>query len=288
MRASEKGVSDSSTLYFHVASPGAKRMFFYPICTGHFYCDKNYEVNRSNFDNYLILFVIHGSGFIEIDGKEYALGQGSIAFIDCHKKHRYYTDQGWEIRWLHFDGPLAREYFSEITNRHAFIFNSDQEMSILKTMERIFEFFNNGKKYIDEAIVSNLINNILTIFLVNLPSPQETASRQSPLKDTLYYISEHIDEPLPVEMLAERIFLSKYHFIRLFKKEVGYTPHQYILMGRINAAMLALKTTSKSIKDISLAYGFPNESSFCTTFKRFVGVTPRTYRLSHSTNENIT
>lgn len=281
MRVHETGVTEKSNAYFHVASPRAKKMFFYPICTGHFYCTEEYRVSRTKFDNFLLLFVLHGSGFVEINNQKAALGQGSIAYINCYNPHVYYTNQGWEILWLHFDGPLAHQYHSEIIREHSFVFQSDQEMTIMKNMNEIYDYFNSDKKQIDEINISNLINNILTTLLINATVPPQNAGRQNPLKDTLFYISKHLDEPLPVDFLATRIFLSKYHFIRLFKKEVGYTPHEYILMSRVNAAMLALKTTSCSIKDIALDCGFTNESSFCTTFKRFVGMSPLSYRSSH-------
>jgi len=261
-------------------------MFFYPVCTGHYYCSEEYEVNRTNYDNFLILFVLHGSGFAEIVGHKAALGQGSIAYINCYKPHRYYTTQGWEILWLYFDGPLVKEYYFEITRNHSFVFHSDNEMIVMKNLNQIYDYFHSGKKQIDEIKISNMINNILTALFSNASIFPKSSSKQNPLKDTLLFISEHLDEALPIDFLASRIFLSKYHFIRLFKKEVGYTPHEYILMSRINAAMLALKTSSSSIRDIALDYGFASESSFCTTFKRFVGMTPLTYRLSYDTTEN--
>lgn len=287
MRANVPGALENSVLYFHVASPRAKNLFFYPVCTGHYYCSEEYEVNRTNYDNFLLLYVLRGSGFVEIDGHKAALGQGSIAYINCYKPHRYYTTKGWEILWLHFDGPLAKEYYSEITRDYSFVFHSDNEMAIMKNMNQIYDYFDGGKKQIDEVRISNMINNILTALFLNTSTPTKSSGRQNPLKDTLFFISQHLDETLPIDFLATRIFLSKYHFIRLFKKEVGYTPHEYILMSRINAAMLALKTSSSSIKDIALDYGFTSESSFCTTFKRFVGMTPLTYRLSHDATEDI-
>lgn len=285
MKVSEQGVSDASSVFFHVASPRALRMFFYPVCTGHFFCDETYFLDRTNYGNFLLLYVVRGSGVVEVGGEKYILGQGSLAYIDCYQPHRYYTAQGWEILWLHFDGPLAREYFSEITAVHPAVFPTDAEMVVLKNMERIFDTFSNRKKVVDEAVLSNLINSILTALFVSGPTANDAVGKPKPLKDTLFFISEHINDPLSIDMLAARVFLSKYHFIRLFKKEFGYTPHEYILMNRINASKLALKSTSKSIKEIGLSYGFTSESSFCTTFKRLVGVTPRAYRQGGGTLE---
>lgn len=281
MRAHEIGVSEQSEVFFRIPSAKAKKLFFYPICAGHFYCNNTYRIERANYDNYLLLFILRGSGYVEIRGEKVPLGQGSFAYINCYNAHSYYTETGWEILWLHFDGPLAKEYHKEITKRHSFVFHSDKEMSVKNTMTEIYDWFRNGKKGAEEAVISNKINNILTLLFVENPAIPQTARKQNPLKDTLFYISEHLSDTLSVDFLADRIFMSKYYFIRIFKKEVGYTPHEYILMSRINAAQLALKATSNSVRDIALNYGFANESSFCTTFKRLVGMTPLTYRSSY-------
>lgn len=285
MRPYEQGVIDPSALYFQIPSQKAARLFFYPICIGHFYCDETYDCYRTNYDSYLFLYVVHGSGFLVVDSKSYSIGKGSLAYIDCYKPHRYYTDNGWEILWLHFDGPLARAYYDEITDNRSPVFYSDHSVSIKKSMEKIYTFYTNGKKQIDECIISNITNNILTFLFEKTQQTVDNTKNTNPLKDTLFYISEHIDEALSIDLLASRIYLSKYHFIRLFKKEIGYTPHEYILITRVNAASRDLKSTSDSIKDIAIRSGFTSESSFCTTFKKLVGVTPRNYRLSHSTSD---
>lgn len=280
MRAYENGIIEPSALYFHVPSQRASRLFFYPVCTGHFYCNENYNAYRTNYDSYLLLFVLQGSGFLEADDRTYLIGKGSVAYIDCYKPHRYYTTEGWEILWLHFDGPLARGYYDEITAAHSPIFSSAYTLSVRKDLESIYACYTNGKRQIDECIISNHINNILTMFFKEINFGCERPDKANALKDTLFYISEHIDEPLSVDMLADRIFLSKYYFIRLFKAETGYTPHEYILTTRVNAASRDLKSTDDPIKDIAVRNGFADESSFCTTFKKFMGVTPRSYRLS--------
>lgn len=278
MRANEQGVLENSRIYMHVATPRAQRLFFFPLCTGHFFCDETYKVERLSYNSFLLLYVLHGSGIIRHGGKESVLSQGSLAFIDCYEPHHYYTDSGWEILWLHFDGQMAREYYTEITSLHSMLFHADSEMRIRKNMEGIFHTFHDSRKSVDEAVLSNRINNILTALFTYNPAVHTAGDIPHPLKDTLFFISEHLAEPLPVDMLAARIFLSKYHFIRLFKKEFGYTPHEYILMNRINASMLALKSTSLSVKDIGFNFGFTSESSFCTAFKRLTGLTPQAYR----------
>ena len=92
------------------------------------------------------------------------------------------------------------------------------------------------------------------------------------------YITEHMDQPISLEQMARHVSLSPYHFSRLFKRETGYTPHQYLVIVRINAAKYYLKSTNLSIKQITQRCGFSSESNFCAVFKRFTGHTPGAYR----------
>ncbi|WP_230406947.1 AraC family transcriptional regulator [Blautia liquoris] len=266
-----------------MASPTAPLLYFYPACIGHYFCNGCYSLSRTNYNSFLFLYVIKGNGFIKTQGQKHTLAQGNLGLIDCYEPHQYYTEHGWEILWMHFDGPLARRYFDEIMKDHAPVFHGNAAINAKHELEVIYRCFDEGKSSIDESELSYHIVKLITP-LLNHKEFSETPAKESPIKDTLHYISQNIDSELSVSMLAERIYLSKYHFIRIFKKETGYTPHEYILMCRVNAAAYALKSTSLSAKDIALQYGFSSESSFSTTFKKRLGASPRSYRLSENDN----
>lgn len=281
MRAQEKGVLSSSNLYFHTASPRAKKLFFYPLCTGHFICDGDYDLRRTSYDSFLVMHIVHGTGFLEVDNQVISLKEGEFVLVDCYQPHHYYTETGWELLWLHFDGPMARSFFEELTGKSLILPPTDIPAAY-KALKAVYDVYNLHRDQSEPAL-SCMISNFLCMFF-NGPTtersedPSRTPARS--LGDTLSYISENLDSPLTVDELAERIFLSKYYFIRLFKKEVGYTPHEYIVVSRVNFAAFLLKSTAFSIKNIAIKCGFADESSFCTTFKRVMGSTPLSYRNS--------
>ena len=88
------------------------------------------------------------------------------------------------------------------------------------------------------------------------------------------YIRQNIKEDLTLEKIAEYVHLSSSHFSRIFKKETGYSPYEYILLVRINKAKHLLRTTRKSVKEIAFAVGYRSESNFCNSFTQRVGVSP--------------
>lgn len=80
------------------------------------------------------------------------------------------------------------------------------------------------------------------------------------------HYSEKALEPTDINILSEITNLSKDHFIRLFKKEVGTTPLQYINQKKIEKAQLILITEDMPVKNIALYAGIRRSLLFHPTF----------------------
>lgn len=98
---------------------------------------------------------------------------------------------------------------------------------------------------------------------------------RSTLQHVTEYIHAHLDRDLKLIELSTIAQLSQYHFLRLFKQQMGITPHQYILQRRIEKAKHLLKHSELSIADIAVRTGFCDQSHLTRCFKRIVGVTPK-------------
>ncbi len=85
-----------------------------------------------------------------------------------------------------------------------------------------------------------------------------------------------------IEEMAQNAFISKYHFIRSFKAEVGLTPHQFQLQNRIRKAQ-RLMHNAETITEVALTTGFCDQSHFIKQFEKQVGLPPLTYKLSSQT-----
>ena len=85
-----------------------------------------------------------------------------------------------------------------------------------------------------------------------------------------------------IEEMAQNAYISKYHFIRSFKAEVGLTPHQFQLQNRIRKAQ-RLMHNAQTITEVALTTGFCDQSHFIKQFEKQVGLPPLTYKLSSQT-----
>ncbi len=92
------------------------------------------------------------------------------------------------------------------------------------------------------------------------------------------YIRIHHANPLTVNQLAARTGLSTFHFIRVFRRATGMTPHQYLRRCRIDRAKHLLMTTPMPVTEVCDAVGFQSLGSFSSLFRRLTGEAPAAYR----------
>ncbi|HTO97117.1 MAG TPA: AraC family transcriptional regulator [Myxococcales bacterium] len=85
-------------------------------------------------------------------------------------------------------------------------------------------------------------------------------------------------QPLALEGVARLSGLSPFHFLRLFARVLGVTPHQYLLRSRLRRATRLLAEGARSVTDVALEAGFADLSNFVNTFRRAAGVPPGRFR----------
>lgn len=277
MEANEDYLSCGSDYYAYSPSAAAKRMFFYPICTGHFRYDPGYMIHRTSFDSFLLLHVQAGVFDLDYNGKKLTAKAGEFVLLDCYQPHGYGSKCGCETVWCHFDGPLAREYYQQITDHLGNIFALSNSCHAVKNLGKVYQTFATDT-IIKEALLSRLLTDILTEVLLDVPLHKKAVGNGGGMEEIVSYINEHFAENISIPGLARRAMLSQYHFIRVFKRETSFTPHEYIIHTRISTAKYMLKNTRLPIKDICFSTGFSSESVFCSSFKKRVGVTPAEYR----------
>ena len=92
------------------------------------------------------------------------------------------------------------------------------------------------------------------------------------------FIDSHFAERIDLNSISEEAYFSKFHFMRLFKKVYGKTPHRYLTTVRIEKAKLFLREEVRVV-EVCSAVGFDSISSFTTLFKRQTGMTPSVFQI---------
>lgn len=280
LNSNETYIAPSSSYFVYTPSVSAKAAFFYPICTGDFIYKPGYKLQRTAYDSFLLMYIKSGWLTVEYQNKKEQAGSGDVVLLDCYQKHAYHSESGWESIWCHFDGPMARAYYQMIIAQNGHVFSLPNPFLVIQKLTAIYQTFAAGAA-IKEPLLAKQLTDILTQMLLNdpdLPMEAGTAKNESTMGEIVSYIHEHFTENITVEKLARMAMLSPYHFIRMFKKEIGYTPHEYIVNIRISTAKYLLMTTRHSIKEICFITGYSGESAFSAAFKKHVGLSPAAYR----------
>lgn len=92
------------------------------------------------------------------------------------------------------------------------------------------------------------------------------------------YIRNNLTKALAIDDLSNQACLSKSHFFRLFKNELGISPIQFILQERIRLAKQILGNPAKSITDACFESGFNSITHFSNAFRTVENISPRQYK----------
>lgn len=104
------------------------------------------------------------------------------------------------------------------------------------------------------------------------------ASEMKAIQELQLWIMENLRKRLSIQVLADRVAMSVRHFERVFTREVGRTPSQYVLEARVEAARQQLERTDRGLKQIAVACGFGSADTMRRSFARLVGVAPNQLR----------
>jgi len=98
------------------------------------------------------------------------------------------------------------------------------------------------------------------------------------MNDAMAHIERSCRDALSLSDVALSVDLSPFHFLRVFRRVTGTTPHQYLIGARIRLAARLLLDSDRSITEIAYDVGFQDLSNFVRTFHKVVGCSPRIYR----------
>lgn len=259
--------------------------------------DWNWKNVNSPFTR--LYYVTEGSAQIELPDGIYTLSPKHMYFIPAFTIHtnicksnfvhyylhiyeNHYSDNDWldhwkfpvEIEATDLDLALFKR-LCEI-NPHMTLQKSDPTTydNNPTLMQNLIK--NRQRAFCDKVESRGIVFQLLSRFFKQGQSKIEMEDNR--IAKTVLYIRKHLNEAIELEKLAEISCLSKDHFIRLFKKELGTTPLQYINQKKIEKAQLLLITEELAVKEIAFQLAFEDYSYFNRLFKKITGVTPQEYR----------
>jgi AraC-like DNA-binding protein len=108
--------------------------------------------------------------------------------------------------------------------------------------------------------------------------PKIAARDRGRAVEAALWIDAHAHDPIDLERAAREAGYSSFQFLRLFRRVVGITPHQYLIRTRLRRAARLLAGEAWSVTDVAYEVGFGDLSNFVRTFGRAAGVSPGRFR----------
>lgn len=281
--------SPSSSADRIIANPSdyALRHYLYVQEAGTLTSLRPHISQRASLDSFLCLVVIKGCGTIRYNGNCTKLLPGDCVFIDCRNgySHESSPDDPWTLKWVHFNGREAGEYYDLYTRNHyPFSFSTDHDSRIPELIDAIHATQSESQTHSElysHRLLTDLVCTIIQI-CESRERPTPVGASGSDLRIKLVqlreYIRTHFAEELSLDSLADRSYISKYHLVREYRKEFGTTILSDITNCRLSHAKSLLRYSTDSVESIASQCGFATAGYFIKVFRRHEKMTPGQYR----------
>ena len=247
-----------------------------------------------------LLLLISGRGGYVVDGQRYLLQPGDVVLIGSRSAHRpeLEEDSLYERIIIYISPEFLQQSSTAdcdlpdlFSGRYGHVLRlKEAERKKVFAMAAVLE-----KELSEDGYGREILSNTdLLRILVEIGRQQRRKDAQNlhpvipkdpRVLEWMRYIDRHLAEDMDMDALAERFFISKYHMMRLFRAETGFTIHTYLMQRRLLAARQLIE---KGMRATEACYrtGFRSYSSFTRAYNKHFGSTP-TGRLTQQQNEGI-
>lgn len=249
------------------------------------------EFSYHYHDFHKVVIFISGKAAYHIEGKAYQLKPWDILLVNRHAIHRPEIDSSvpYErfILWIQNDIPWQEllKCFQKANDRSYNLVRLNSALQE-KMKDILFELENSAKS--DEYGREILTQSLFLQFMVYLNRiflekqyifDKKSYTFDSQIANILQYINHNLKEDLSVETLAAKYYVSKYHLMRKFKEETGYTLHNYIVNKRLLMARTLISEGMPVLKAAQES-GFAEYSTFSRAYRRQFKTSP-SEKVSH-------
>ena len=245
----------------------------------------NKEFPYHYHDFHKVVIFISGKAAYHIEGKVYQLKPWDILLVSRHSIHRPEIDPSvpYErfILWIQNDLPWqellkcfqkANDRSYNLVRLHSAL--QEKMRDILSELENSAKSDGYGKDILTQSLFIQFMVYLNRIFLEKqYIFDKKSFSFDSQIANILQYINHNLNGDLSVENLSSRYYVSKYHLMRKFKEETGYTLHNYIINKRLLMAR-TLISQGMPVTKAALESGFSEYSTFSRAYRKQFKASP--------------
>lgn len=187
------------------------------------------------------------------------------------------TSQSWSNHYFYPSIKLMSELYFDIYNEKKIpIFEKHiiNDLLLYKKLKQVFQAITfNKDSFALETYCIDALSYLIKNYSAVGKSLDSNFNNKEVITKSIEFINDTLYDSPSLDKLALNVSLSKYHFIKIFKNEIGLTPHQYIINKKIEHARCLLEK-GYSIADAAIESGFNDQSHFNRNFKRIFDFSP--------------
>lgn len=230
-----------------------------------------------HFHDTYTIGITHSGVFKSMRLGETALSyQHSTRIINPGEVH-FGDSKTWKYTNIYPTNFFMAEVYYQIYYERKVPFFKEHIVDDINLYHFLYRFFYSVFKKEDEMSIEIKLLDAFSYLIMNYSNKTESFDSlcrpKNIIQDSMEYIKENLERNIMLDDLAETFEMSKFHFLRVFKKNLGITPHHYILTQRVTKAKDEI-LQGNSLNDAALNAGFNDQSHFARNFKKIYGYAP--------------
>lgn len=233
-----------------------------------------------------IIEFLGGESGYGVEGKQYLLQPGDLVLVPQGCIHRPEAEPNapYERRILYLSPEFLRRAggscdlaacFDRAREEFRFVVHPADgtgggQLAALEHAEREDAF---GRELLAQSLLFQFLIGLNRAMADDLLQYAKPAAYDRKIESILRYLSEHLTEPVSIADLAARFFVSKYHMMRQFRAQTGYTIHGYLTGKRLMRAR-AMIAAGTPVLQASEESGFGDYSAFLRAYRKQFGAAP--------------
>lgn len=233
-----------------------------------------------------IIEFLGGESGYGVEGKQYLLQPGDLVLVPQGCIHRPEAEPNapYERRILYLSPEFLRRAggscdlaacFDRAREEFRFVVHPADgtgggQLTALEHAEREDAF---GRELLAQSLLFQFLIGLNRAMADDLLQYAKPAAYDRKIESILRYLSEHLTEPVSIDDLAARFFVSKYHMMRQFRAQTGYTIHGYLTGKRLMFAR-AMIAAGTPVLQASEESGFGDYSAFLRAYRKQFGAAP--------------
>ncbi|MFY8107645.1 MAG: AraC family transcriptional regulator [Bacteroidia bacterium] len=172
----------------------------------------------------------------------------------------------------------GRDNFWKLDERNYFFYNNEDLAETINKLIQICQSKSITKDVLADLTLQELLIRIIQTQTLKAYDNNEVKETSTYLGQVISLIKNNIGQKINLNTIAKNVGMSTATLYRLFKKELGISPIEYIMLERLKIAKKLLKDQNLYIKNVSFEAGFEDCNYFIRAFKQYEGITPRQYQ----------